>query len=123
MSKLNVIVDVSGSMFAMGKVTILASSLRTLEQCGITLEKIQWDGETDSLSDVLGRTSGSKTIMLTDGYSILDGDNKVLKDYVKENTDLFWIVRCGMDAALNEFKGLKTCDASNILMVVETMEL
>lgn len=122
-SKLFVIVDVSGSMTTMGKTAIVDSSLRTLEQCGITLETIQWDDESASLKDVLNRTNGSKTIMLTDGYAILDGDNSALKDYVKNNPNLFWLVQCGLDATANEFSGLKTCDASNILMVVETMEL
>lgn len=122
-SKLYVIVDVSGSMSTMGKTAIVSTSLRTLEQSGITLETIQWNGESTSLKNILDRTNGSKTIMLTDGYAILDGDNSTLKDYVNKNPNQFWLVQCGLDAATNEFSGLKTCDASNLLMIVETMEL
>ena len=68
MKELYVIVDVSGSMYAMGKPLIVGNILQTLSACEkladetnqFSVEKIQWDGSADEFESLIEKCNEKK---------------------------------------------------------------
>lgn len=136
MRDLCVIVDLSGSMYELGKPAIIAnvlSTLSTLETLGdenerLVLTKLQWDGDGKSLEPILEKCMGVNTLLLTDGYSISDDcrSNRTVKTLMEEKKDSLFVVLCGGDAvnisSFKEFSRVKTVNADNILFALENFD-
>ena len=135
MKELYAIVDVSGSMYAMGKPLIVGNILQTLSACEkltdetdrFTVEKIQWDGSANEFESLIEKCNEKKTLLLTDGYSLADSCSKsrVIKDFIEKSKDLLYLVLCGGDAvdvsAYKAFPSLNVVLAENVLKTVETL--
>lgn len=135
MEELNVIIDVSGSMYAMGKTCVVGnvlSTLSTLENFGVeeklSVKKMQWDGTGKALEALTEKCSGKNTLILTDGYALSDNYNssKIIKKFFEENCDNLFLILCGGDcmniSALKEFRLVKTLQADNVLYALEYFE-
>ncbi len=132
MDTLNVIVDISGSMYAAGKASIAGTLLSTLSflppDCGgnAELKKYSWDGKSSSLKELLEKTSENPTLVITDGYSISDNCTaREVKQLLLAAKERLFVVLCGSDAidisALKEFRGVRTVNAENIMFAVESL--
>jgi hypothetical protein len=135
MKELYVIVDVSGSMYAMGKPLIVGNILQTLSACEkmadetnrFTVEKIQWDGSANEFESLIEKCNEKKTLLLTDGYSLADSCSKsrVIKDFIEKSKKSLYLVLCGGDAvdvsAYKDFSSLNVVLAENVLKTVETL--
>ncbi|MBQ5382999.1 MAG: VWA domain-containing protein [Treponema sp.] len=133
MKELVVIIDVSGSMYAMGKISVVGNALSTLsalENLGdddskVSVEKMQWDGTCSGLEKLLEKNTGRNILLLTDGYALTDDckSSKTIKKILEENADNFFVVLCGGDSinvsAAKEFRRVRTVDAGNIVYAVE----
>ena len=132
MSMLNVIIDISGSMYTAGKPSVVGFLLSTLgilpQDCGgnAELKKYSWDGSSSLLKVLLEKTAENPTLVITDGYSISDNctAREVMQMLLAEKERLF-VVLCGSDAidisALKEFRGVRTVNAENIMFAVENL--
>ena len=135
MKELYVIVDVSGSMYAMGKPLIVGNILQTLSACEkladetnqFSVEKIQWDGSADEFESLIEKCNEKKTLLLTDGYSLADSCSKsrVIKDFIEKSKDSLYLVLCGGDAvdvsAYEDFSSLNVVLAEDVLKIVEIL--
>ena len=135
MKELYAIVDVSGSMYAMGKPLIVGNILQTLSACEkmadetnrFTVEKIQWDGSANEFESLIEKCNEKKTLLLTDGYSLADSCSKsrVIKDFIEKSKDLLYLVLCGGDAvdvsAYKAFPSLNVVLAENVLKIMEIL--
>ena len=133
MKELIAIIDVSGSMYAMGKTSVVGNVLSTLsalesfgdEDSKFSLTKMQWDGRGKTLEGLLEKCSGKNTLILTDGYALSDDckSSKTVKNFFEENRDNLFVVLCGGDSlnisALKEFHRVKTLQADNVLYALE----
>ena len=135
MKELIVIIDVSGSMYAMGKTFVVGnvlSTLSALENFGteekLSFAKMQWDGTVKALEELAGKCSGKNTLILTDGYALADNckSSKVIRKFFEENCSNLFVVLCGGDcmnvSALKEFRLVKTLQADNVLYALECFE-
>lgn len=134
MKELIVIIDISGSMYAMGKVSVLGNVLSTLsaleyfndENEVFSVSKLQWDGTCAALESLTEKCKGKNTLLLTDGYAISDNckSSRVIKAYFEENREHFFVVLCGGDSmnisALKEFQRIGIVNADNVLYALET---
>lgn len=135
MKELYVIVDISGSMYAMGKPLIVGNILQTLSACEkfadetnrFTVEKMQWDGSANEFESFIEKCNGKKTMLLTDGYSLADSCSKsrVIKDFIEKSKDSLYLVLCGGDAvdvsAYKDFSSLNVVLAEDVLKTVEIL--
>ena len=135
MKELYVIVDVSGSMYAMGKPLIVGNILQTLSACEkfadetkrFTVEKMQWDGSANEFESFIEKCNGKKTMLLTDGYSLADSCSKsrVIKDFIEQSKKSLYLVLCGGDAvdvsAYEDFSSLNVVLAEDVLKIVEIL--
>ena len=135
MKVLYVIVDISGSMYAMGKPLIVGNILQTLSACEkfadetnrFTVEKMQWDGSANEFESFIEKCNGKKTMLLTDGYSLADSCSKsrVIKDFIEKSKDSLYLVLCGGDAvdvsAYKDFSSLNVVLAEDVLKTVEIL--
>ena len=135
MKELYVIVDISGSMYAMGKPLIVGNILQTLSACEkfadetnrFTVEKMQWDGSANEFESFIEKCNGKKTMLLTDGYSLADSCSKsrVIKDFIEKSKDSLYLVLCGGDAvdvsAYKNFSSLNVVLAEDVLKTVEIL--
>lgn len=135
MKELYAIVDVSGSMYAMGKPLIVGNILQTLSACEkmadetnrFTVEKIQWNGSANEFESLIEKCNEKKTLLLTDGYSLADSCSKsrVIKDFIEKSKKTLYLVLCGGDAvdvsADKAFSNLNVVRAENVLKAVETL--
>lgn len=135
MKELYVIVDVSGSMYAMGKPLIVGNILQTLSACEkmadetdrITVEKIQWDGSANEFESLIEKCNEKKTLLLTDAYSLADSCSKsrVIKDFIEKSKDSLYLVLCGGDAldvsAYKFFSSLNVVLAEDVLKTMEIL--
>lgn len=135
MKELFVIVDVSGSMYSMGKTSVVGSvlqALSTLENMGeesgrLSLTKMQWDGSSKALESLAEKCSGRNTLLLTDGYALSDNckASRVVKNFLQENKDRLFVVLCGGDAlnvsAMKDFSRVRSIRADNVLYAVESL--
>ena len=135
MKTLHVIVDLSGSMSALGKSAIAGTLLATLAalppDCGgdADVQRHRWDGRADTLVPLLQTTAGEATLLVTDGYALADSAGSAAGRAVREalgaHTDSLFVVRCGPDAvdlaALKEFRGVPSVAAEDVLYAVETL--
>ena len=133
MKKLNVIVDVSGSMYEMGKPSVVGCLLATLsslppeflEKCEIS--KLGWDGTEERLSELLQEAAESPMLLLTDGYALCDNCLKLreVREKLFSKKDSVFLVLCGGDAidvsSLKDFRGIQTVRADNLLFAVESL--
>lgn len=132
MKELVVIIDVSGSMYAMGKTFVVGnvlSTLSALENLGaeekLSFAKMQWDGTVKALEELSEKCSGKDTLILTDGYSLTDNckSSKIIKKFFEENCGNLFVVLCGGDcmniSVLKEFHSVKTLQADNVLYALE----
>ena len=135
MEELYVIVDVSGSMYAMGKPLIVGNILQTLSACEkladetnqFSVEKIQWDGSADEFESLIEKCNEKKTLLLTDGYSLADSccKSRVIKDFIEQSKKSLYLVLCGGDAvdvsAYEDFSSLNVVLAEDVLKIVEIL--
>ena len=135
MKELIVIIDVSGSMYAMGKVSVVGnvlSTLSALENLGdetekISLTKMQWAGTCEEFEKLTEKCSGKNTLLITDGYALSDNcrTSRVAKLFTEKNRDNFFVILCGGDAmkicALKEFHRIRAVNADNVLYAVESL--
>ena len=135
MKELFVIVDVSGSMYSMGKTSVVGSVLQALsalenmgEESGRpSLTKMQWDGSSKALESLAEKCSGRNTLLLTDGYALSDNCkvSRAVKNFLQENKDRLFVVLCGGDAlnvsAIKEFSRVRSVSADNVLYAVESL--
>lgn len=135
MKELYVIVDVSGSMYAMGKPLIVGNILQTLSACEkladetnqFSVEKIQWDGSADEFESLIEKCNEKKTLLLTDGYSLADSccKSRVIKDFIEQSKKSLYLVLCGGDAvdvsAYEDFSSLNVVLAEDVLKIVEIL--
>ena len=135
MKELYVIVDISGSMYAMGKPLIVGNILQTLSACEkfadetnrFTVEKMQWDGSANEFESFIEKCNGKKTMLLTDGYSLADSCSKsrVIKDFIEQSKKSLYLVLCGGDAvdvsAYEDFSSLNVVLAEDVLKIVEIL--
>ena len=135
MKELYVIVDVSGSMYAMGKPLIVGNILQTLSACEkltdetnqFSVEKMQWNGSANEFESLIEKCNEKKTLLLTDGYSLADSCRKsrVIKDFIEQSKKSLYLVLCGGDAvdvsAYKDFSSLNVVLAENVLKAVETL--
>ena len=135
MKELIVIIDVSGSMYAMGKVSVVGnvlSTLSALENLGdetekISLTKMQWDGTCEEFEKVTEKCSGNNILLLTDGYALSDNciTSRVAKSFLEENRVNFFVILCGGDAmnicAVKQFRNVRAVNADNVLYAVESL--
>lgn len=133
MGKLNVILDVSGSMYEMGKPCVVGFVLSTLEflpeeiLSGAEIQKIGWNGEAERLQEILGESGGEPVLLLTDGYALCDNcaRSKDVRNLLLERKDSLFVVKCGADSidvsAIKEFHGIRSVDSSDILLAAETL--
>jgi len=135
MKELYVIVDVSGSMYAMGKPLIVGNILQTLSACEkladetnqFSVEKIQWDGSVDEFESLIEKCNEKKTLLLTDGYSLADSccKSRVIKDFIEQSKKSLYLVLCGGDAvdvsAYEDFSSLNVVLAEDVLKTMEIL--
>lgn len=136
MDELIVVADVSGSMYAAGKPAILGTTMQTISALGksddtvkdITVTKMQWDGNCKSFESLAEKCSGTKTLILTDGYSFLDNcrESQPTKKFFETDRENVFVVLCGGDAvdiSISVFPMLKqhTIKAENILFALESL--
>ncbi|MBP5452835.1 MAG: hypothetical protein J6Y16_11415 [Treponema sp.] len=133
MKELIVIIDVSGSMYAMGKTSVVGNVLSTLsalevfgdENSNFFLTKMQWDGTSRVLEALAEKSAGKNTLILTDGYALSDNckASKIIKKFFEENCDNLFVLLCGGDcmniSALKEFRRVHTLCADNVLYALE----
>lgn len=133
MEGLRVIVDISGSMSALGKLAVVGNALTTLSMLppefgDVQLAKHSWDGQVESLLALLQQDVGMSTLVLTDGFAFAEAERPQKKEL--EKAFLSWkeslfIVLCGMDAvgvsALQRCGDVQSVAAENILYAVETL--
>jgi len=132
MKELIVIIDVSGSMYAMGKTFVVGNVLSTLsafENFGdeekLSVTKMQWDGTCAGLEKLIEKCSEKNVLLLTDGYALLDSCklSKTIKSFLDKNQENFFVVRCGGDSAnisaTKEFRRVRSVTADNVLYAVE----
>ena len=132
MEELNVIIDVSGSMYSMGKTSVVGNVLSTLsalevfdDECSkFSVTKMQWDGTCKTLESLFEKCRNSNSLFLTDGYALTDNckSSKVIKAFLEEEKEQFFVVLCGGDSinisALKDFKRGQTVYADNVLYAV-----
>ena len=134
MPNLFVVTDVSGSMYAGGKLFVVQTVLQTLdvaktivESEEITIEKRNWDGTEKGFEELMPELSGSCSMILTDGYAILDscGKSRTAKKFFDENSDSLFVILCGGDSIniskLKDFSKVCTVTADNVLLAFETL--
>ena len=132
MDLLNAIIDISGSMYAAGKASVVGTLLSTLDflpqDCGgnAELKKYSWDGSAFSLKELLEKTVGNPTLVITDGYSLSDNCTaRESRQMLLAEKERLFVVLCGSDAidisALKEFRGVRTVNAENIMFAVESL--
>ncbi|MBO4699106.1 hypothetical protein J5690_05785 [bacterium] len=135
MQKLFVVADVSGSMCCGGKLFVAKSVLQTLDALKrtaenpeeIAVEKINWDGTESGFEELMPKLSGKCSMILTDGYSILDncGKSRIAKKFFEENKNSLFVILCGGDAVdiskFKDFSMVRTVKADNVLFAVETL--
>lgn len=133
MEELNVIIDVSGSMYSMGKTSVVGNVLSTLsalevfddEGSKFSVTKMQWDGTSKTLESLFEKCRNSNSLLLTDGYALTDNckSSKVIKAFLEEEKEQFFVVLCGGDSinisALKDFKRVQTVYADNVLYAVD----
>lgn len=124
MKELAVIVDVSGSMYALGKASVVGNVLQTLSAFE-NVSKMQWDGTCAGLEKLIEKCSEKNVLLLTDGYALLDSCklSKTIKSFLDKNQENFFVVRCGGDSAnisaTKEFRRVRSVTADNVLYAVE----
>ena len=135
MKELCVIVDVSGSMYVMGKPLIIGGILQTLSACEkmadetnrFTVKKIQWDGSANEFESLIEKCNEKKTLLLTDAYSLADSCSKsrVIKDFIEQSKKSLYLVLCGGDAvdvsAYEDFSSLNVVLAEDVLKTMEIL--
>lgn len=134
MRNLFVVADVSGSMYAGGKLFVVQTVLQTLntaktivESEKISIEKINWDGTEKGFEELTPKLSGKCSIILTDGYAILDncGKSRIAKKFFDENRNSLSVILCGGDSIniskLKDFSKVRTVTADNALLAFETL--
>lgn len=135
MKELYVIVDVSGSMYAVGKPLIVGNILQTLSACEkladetnrFTVEKMQWDGSANEFESLIEKCNEKKKLLLTDGYSLADSCSKscVIKDFIEKSKKSLYLVLCGGDAidvsAYKDFSSLNVVLAEDVLKTIEIL--
>ncbi len=133
MEGLRVIVDISGSMSALGKLAVVGNALTTLsllppEFGNVQLAKHCWDGQVESLLALLQQDAGTPTLVLTDGFAFAEAERSQKKEL--EKAFLSWkeslfIVLCGADAvgvpALQKSGDVQSVTAENILYAAEVL--
>ena len=130
MKDLLVVVDLSGSMYVMGKSFIIGNILSTLSLLEkneeISIKKIKWDGSGKSFEEIAEKCSGKNTLLLTDGYSLSDNcrGKRSVKTFFEQNVNNFFIVLCGGDSlditSSKEFSRVHSVKADNILQAIES---
>ena len=134
MKELIVIIDVSGSMYAMGKTCVVGnvlSTLSALENLGdeserLSITKMQWDGTCAAFEKLIEKCSGKNVLLLTDGYALTDNckTSRTIKTFLEQNCMNFFVILCGGDAlnisAAKEFRRVRNVSADNILFVLES---
>ena len=131
---MRVIVDISGSMSALGKPAVAGNALATLSllppECGkVQLSKHPWNGQVETLLPLLQQDTGMPTLVLTDGFAIADAEKswkKELEKAVLPWKESLFVVLCGADAVsasvLKDKCGdVQSVAAENILYAVETL--
>ncbi|WP_173474013.1 hypothetical protein [Fibrobacter succinogenes] len=135
MKELCVIVDVSGSMYVMGKPLIIGGILQTLsalekmvnEANSFSVVKMQWDGSEAGFEALIEKCDKKNSLLLTDGYSLSDSCRKsrVIKNFFEDSKDSLYVVLCGGDAldisSHREFSRVNVVHAEDILKVVEIL--
>lgn len=133
MKELIVIIDISGSMYAMGKTSVVGNVLSTLsaleilgdEDSKLSITKMQWDGTSTAFESLSEKCKGKNTMLLTDGYALTDNckSSRIVKSFLEENRENFIVVLCGGDSinisALKEFRRVRTVEADNVLYALE----
>lgn len=133
MKELIVIIDVSGSMYAMGKTSVVGDVLSTLftleilrdEDSKLSVVKMQWDGTSTAFEPLSEKCKGKNTLLLTDGYALADNckSSRIIKSFLEENGENFFVVLCGGDSinisALKEFRRVRTVYADNVLYAID----
>lgn len=135
MKELCVVVDISGSMYTLGKPMIVGSILQTLsffendnyDNKKFSLKKMKWDGNNQSLGTILENCSENLILILTDGYSLVDNclNNRRIKEFIEEKKDVCFVVLCGGDSlnisSYKEFVRVNTVTADNILYAIDVL--
>lgn len=132
MNELNVIVDISGSMYSLGKPAVIGTLLATFASlppdCGgeAELKKYSWDGSSESLESLLSKTEGKPTLLVSDGFAVSDCcSGREIRNKILSQKDMLFLVLCGADAfdvsVLKDFKGLRSVSSDNVLFAVETL--
>ena len=135
MKELCVIVDVSGSMYVVGKPLIIGGILQTLsalekmvdETKTFSVAKMQWDGSEAGFEALIKKCDKKKSLLLTDGYSLSDSCRKSrnIKNFLEDAKDSLYVVLCGGDAldvsAFKEFSRVNVVHAEDVLKAVEIL--
>lgn len=135
MKELIVIIDISGSMYAMGKASVVGNVLSTLsaldnlgdENESLAITKMQWDGTCADFEKLIEKCSGKNVLLLTDGYALTDNckTSGTVKSFLEQNCMNFFVVLCGGDAmkisAAKEFRRVRNVSADNILFALEAL--
>ena len=133
MEGLRVIVDISGSMSALGKHAVIGNALTTLsllppEFGDVQPAKHSWDGQVESLLALLQQDAGMPTLVLTDGFAFAEAERPQKKELEKaflSCKETLFVVLCGTDAvsasALKKCGVVQSVAAENILYAVETL--
>lgn len=128
-----VIVDMSGSMSAMGKSGIVGNILCTLSAVermeeGICVVKKQWqDGDCRTLERLCEGRDGQHLLLLTDGYALQDNcrESRIIKGIFERNNSTSLVVLCGGDALdiskIGCFSRFNCYKAENILCALEQL--
>ena len=133
MEGLRVIVDISGSMSALGKPAVVGNALTTLlllppEFGSMQLAKHSWNGQVETLFTLLQQDAGVPTLVLTDGFAIAEADSsqkKKLNEAFSSWKETLFLVLCGTDAVsasvLQGYGVAQSVAAENILYAVEVL--
>lgn len=123
---LNVIVDISGSMYTAGKPSAVGMVLQTLSADEtFSVSKLKWDGSKESFAELCKKVSAQKTLVLTDGYALYDSCRQGFADFFAANKENLFVVLCGGDCIavgkFKEFRNVAAVRAENILFALETL--
>lgn len=134
MEGLRVIVDISGSMSALGKPAVVGNALTTLsllppEFGNVQLAKHSWNGQMESLLTLLQQDAGMPTFVLTDGFAFAEAGSsqeRKLNEAFSSLKETLFVVLCGTDAlsasVLQKRYGVvQSVAAENILYAVEVL--
>lgn len=133
MEGLRVIVDISGSMSALGKFAVVSNALTTLSRLppefgNVQLAKHSWNGQVESLLTLLQQDAGMPTLVLTDGFALVEAESsqkKKLNEAFSSLKETLFVVLCGTDAVsasvLQRYGAVQSVAAENILYAVEVL--